>query len=77
MLKTSRNCFIVVFYSACLSSSLAAAQPLFDSDEPLSVVLELPTKEMAVGGNIASANSQIRARTFAIIEQAIQLSRTG
>jgi hypothetical protein len=46
VLKTSRNCFIVVFYLACLSSSLAAAQPLFDSDEPLSVVLELPTKEI-------------------------------
>ena len=46
MLKASRNWLAVVLCSACLSSSLAATQPLFEAHEPLSVVLELPTKEI-------------------------------
>lgn len=46
MTKTHLSLFIVVLLWTCLSSSLATAQLLFETDEPLSVVLELPTKEL-------------------------------
>ena len=46
VLKTPRNWLVVTLYSAFLSSSPAAAQALFEVHEPLSVVLELPTKEL-------------------------------
>jgi len=46
MTKTHTSLFIVVLLWTCLSSSSATAQLLFETDEPLSVVLELPTKEL-------------------------------
>jgi hypothetical protein len=46
MLKATSNLLAAILVSACLSHSLAAAHPLFESDETLSLVLELPLNEL-------------------------------
>ena len=46
MLKSNPNRIVVILISICMSGSVAAAQPLFESDEPLSLVLELPAGEL-------------------------------
>ena len=46
MLKTNLNLLTVILFSACMSGSIAAAQSLFESDEPLTLVLELPAKDL-------------------------------
>ena len=46
MLTTNLNLLAVILFSACMSGSIAAAQSLFESDEPLPLVLELPAKDL-------------------------------
>jgi len=46
MLKINLRLVAVILLSTSTSGSIAAANPLFDSHEPLSVVLELPIKEL-------------------------------
>lgn len=44
--KSSLNLLAFVLVSSCLCGAATAAQPLFESDEPLSIVLELPLREL-------------------------------
>ena len=44
MLKTSLKLFAVILLSGSMCSALAADDPLFQSDEPLALVLELPPR---------------------------------
>lgn len=46
MLIINRNLFAAIPVLTCLSTSISAAHPLFESDEALSVTLELPLKDL-------------------------------
>ena len=46
MLKRNRMLISVILFSAAASSSIATANPLFQSDEPLALVLEFPLRDL-------------------------------